>query len=82
MSLEIELQQFIATEVIPDGSEIGVTFDEPLISSGRVDSLGLLDILGFIQQRYNVDLLSVAGPKDFESITLLAQAITRAQGKG
>lgn len=80
MTVEDRLKEFISTEIIPHDAETSLTLDEPLVSSGRVDSLGLLNILAFIDQRYNVDLFSVAGPKDFDSISSLAQAIARAQG--
>ncbi|HEV2471581.1 MAG TPA: acyl carrier protein [Chthonomonadales bacterium] len=79
MSVENELQQFIEKEVAP---ESGVAVDEPLISSGKVDSLGLLQILGFIEQRYGVTLLTTASPQDFENINALAAAVRRATTAG
>jgi acyl carrier protein len=77
MNIEADLQRFISTEVVPEG---GVSEAEPLISSGRVDSLGLLQILGYIEQNYGVTLLTHGSPKDFESIQSLAKAIRNAQG--
>jgi acyl carrier protein len=75
MTIENDLQQFIATEVVVEG---GVGLNEPLISSGKVDSLGLLQILGYIEQRYGVTLLTSSSPKDFENIESLAGAIRKA----
>ena len=43
--------------------------------------MGLLQILGFIQQRYGVDLASTGGPSDFETVTSLAAAIRRSRGE-
>lgn len=76
MTIEHDLHQFISSQVVPDGT---VTETEPLISSGKVDSLGLLQILGFIEQSYGVTLLASGSPKDFENIQTLANAIRRAQ---
>ncbi len=76
MSIEQDLQQFISQQVLPEGS---IGLDEPLISSGKVDSLGLLQILGYIEQRYGVTLLTSSDPKDFASIQALADAITKAR---
>lgn len=73
MSLESELQQYIATEIVLDD----VRLDEPLISSGRVDSLRLVQILSHIDQKYGVPLLSVGSPADFDTVTALAAAIRR-----
>ena len=81
MSIETDLQQFIAAEVVADAVVKGVTVDEPLIRSGRVDSMGLLQIFGFIQQRYGVDLASTGGPRDFETVTSFADAIRRSRGE-
>lgn len=79
MSIESDLQQFIAADVVADGAA-GVKLDEPIVRSGRVDSMGLLQILGFVQQRYGVDLAAAGGPSDFESVTALAAAIRRSGG--
>jgi acyl carrier protein len=78
MSIESELLHFISTEVVQDG--VGV--DEPLISSGKVDSMGLIQILGYVDQHYGVTLLASADPKDFESVASLAAAIRRTAGEG
>jgi acyl carrier protein len=75
MNIENDLQRFISAEVLLEGN-IGV--DEPLISSGKVDSLGLLQILGYIEQTYGVTLLASSSPKDFENIGALAGAIRKA----
>jgi acyl carrier protein len=81
MSIETDLQEFIAAEVVADGVAGGVTVDEPLIRSGRVDSMGLLQIFGFIQQRYGVDLSSSGGPSDFETVRSLAAAVRRSRAE-
>jgi acyl carrier protein len=73
MSIENELLDYISREVVPEG----VASDESLISSGKVDSLGLIQILGFIDEKYGVTLLSSAEPTDFESVASLAAAVRR-----
>jgi acyl carrier protein len=75
MTIESELQHYIATEVVLGD----VQPHEPLISSGRVDSLGLLQILSYIDQQYGATLLSDGSPRDFETVNALAAAIRRHQ---
>jgi acyl carrier protein len=82
MSIEADLQQFIASETVLEDPGAGIGLDDPLISSGKVDSMGLLQILGHIQQRYGVDLLATASPNDFETVQSLAAAIRRAGVNG
>jgi hypothetical protein len=60
-----------------DDSAGAIGAEEPLISSGRVDSMGLLQVLSFVQERYGVDLLSTGSPRDFETVTAMAAAIRR-----
>jgi len=55
--------------------------DEPLIRSGRLDSMGLLQVLGFIEQRYGVRLTETGSPEDFETVAALAAAVRRARGE-
>jgi acyl carrier protein len=78
MSIENDLLYFISAEVAQDG----VAVDEPLISSGKVDSMGLIQILGHIDQHYGVMLLASADPNDFESVASLAAAVRRGRGEG
>ncbi len=74
------LQRFVQEEVIRHGETIGL--DEPLFETGRVDSMGLLQIVEHVAREYAVDLLQVGRPADLRSLTTLAQAILRESGKG
>lgn len=79
--IEEELKQYIQERILRGTSTIDVTIDDALIATGRLDSLGLMQLLAHVQQRWKVDLLTLAGPDDFVSITTLAQAIRKyAQG--
>lgn len=73
--IEDALLAFIAREVAstPDG----LTAEEHLVETGRVDSLGLLQILSFVDASWRVDLMSVGDPGDLRSIATLATAIRR-----
>lgn len=77
MNYEAEIKQHIVTQVLADDPAGDVAVDEPLISSGRVDSLGLVQILMFIQQKFGVDLMTVGTPQDFDSVAALAAAVRR-----
>ena len=81
MSMEQELQRFINEEILLDSSRGIKDVDEPLITSGRVDSLGLLRIAQFVQDNYGVDVLSIAGPADLETLRAIVAIIRENQGK-
>ena len=82
MSIESNLIEYIAAEMPTDAERGALTPESSLIASGRLDSLGLLRILGYIQQQYGVDLLAAGSPKDFESVAGMAAAIRRLGGHG
>lgn len=79
--IETQLQKYIMEEVLPDSGNATLEFDRELIDSGLVDSMGLLNILSFVQQNFGVDLLMSSGPKDFKSIDSIAGAIRVAKGE-
>lgn len=77
MSIEADIKEFIATELLSGERSAQLAESDPLISSGLVDSMGLLQILSFVQQKFGVDLMTVASPQDFDSVTALAAAVRR-----
>ena len=76
MDIRSELRNYIEKSLLSDGSG-AVSDDETLIESGRIDSMGLIKLLGFIQQKYGIDLMNVAGPDDLQSIATIADALSR-----
>ena len=82
MSIQTDLQRFIAKEILLEKAADGVKVDEPLISTGKVDSVGLLQIVAFIDEHYGVDLFSTGVPRDFETVEAMAAAISRNQPVG
>ena len=42
--------------------------------------MGLLQIVGYVQQQYGIDLLASGKPQDFETIGGMALAIRRLRG--
>ena len=43
--------------------------------------MGLLQVLGFIEERYGVYLSETGSPSDFESVATLAAAIRQQRGE-
>lgn len=80
MSLETVLRDYLAGLVreAPHGPP---REDEPLLSSGRLDSLDLLQVLAFLEERFAVDLRSGVDPGAFDTIAGLADAVRRARGR-
>jgi acyl carrier protein len=82
MNIEADIKTYITSELLAKDSSSTLGESDPLVSSGRVDSMGLLQILSFIQERFGVDLMAVGSPHDFDSVTALAAAVRRNKGGG
>lgn len=50
-----EIRTFIATW-FRDGREDGLDVDTPLVTSGLVDSAGVLDVVDFLERRFAIKL--------------------------
>jgi acyl carrier protein len=81
LKYEAEIKQFIESELLAGQGPTSLTVDQPLITTGLVDSMGLLQILGFIQQKLGVDLMVSGTPPDFDSVGALAAAVRRSRNE-
>jgi len=52
------IKEFIITAVSPELELVDIDDDEPLIDSGIVDSLGILLIMSFLDEQFDLDLSS------------------------
>jgi acyl carrier protein len=77
MEIQAELRRYITEFLLTPNGDKSIRDDEPLIESGRMDSMGLIQLLGFIEQQFGIDLMSVAGPDDFQSISSISNALSR-----
>jgi len=81
MSIENDLQHFISSELLLERRRNQlVQATEPLLSSGQVDSLGLLQLLDYVEQHYGVSLLSFGDPQSFDTVAGIAEAIRAMRG--
>lgn len=53
-----KIRQFILEEVCPEANLDNIEDNAPLVSSGLVDSLGILKILSFLDDEFGVNIAS------------------------
>lgn len=80
MSVVGDLEQFIL-EITQGTGVTAVAPDEDLLANGIIDSHGLMELVGFIEQRYGVsvaddDLL----PENFQSLSHIEAFVERKGG--
>jgi len=77
LNLRQALKDYISTELLDDAGQIDD--DENLLADGMVDSLGMLRLVGFIEETYGIKV----PPEDFvienfRSIVVLDAYLARA----
>ncbi|MGH8582199.1 MAG: acyl carrier protein [Gammaproteobacteria bacterium] len=58
MEARDRIRKFILEEVCPDANLAHIEDDAPLVTSGLVDSLGILRILSFLDDEFGVNIAS------------------------
>lgn len=72
MSHIAEIRQFVLAEFLPDVPAEDLGPDEDLLAGGVVDSLGLLKLIAWIEDRFGVAVDEVElSPDSFRSITAI-----------
>jgi acyl carrier protein len=66
MEIKAEIREFVASHYLPDASAEAVTDTMPLITSGIVDSIGMLGLVDFIEGRYAIEFM----PREIDVHTL------------
>jgi acyl carrier protein len=80
VSVVDDLEQFVL-EIIQGTGVTAVAPDDDLLANGIIDSHGLMELVGFIEQRYGItvaddDLL----PENFQSLSHIAAFVERKRG--
>lgn len=57
MKIESEIQQYLASTFLPGTDPGDVDPHMPLVTSGIVDSLGMLHLVDFLENHYSIEFL-------------------------
>lgn len=70
-----QIKKFLARQ-FPATKKIGV--EDPLLKSGLIDSLGILDVVAFLEKEFSITITDEElVPENFESIRTLGQFVER-----
>jgi acyl carrier protein len=82
VEIKTEVREFIARQYLPDASAETVTDTMPLITSGIIDSIGMLGLVDFIESHYTIEFM----PREIDVHTLdtveRIEALIRAKLSG
>ena len=72
------LKQFIAEEFVPDGDANDLKEDQSLLESGIIDSLGIMKLLVFIEEKFQLKVSNEElMPENFETLSTIAKLISQ-----
>lgn len=72
MAHKTEIKQFIVSSFAPDVVPEDIADDFDLLETGTVDSLGLLSLISWLEQRYGLSVSDVdISPMDFRSVAAM-----------
>jgi acyl carrier protein len=82
MSVATEIERFVLDELMAGSAVESVDHDEDLLGSGVVDSHGLMQLVGFLRERYGVAVSDEAlTPENFHTIAAIEAFVERERGR-
>lgn len=84
MSVSTDIEQFIVSELAQGRGITSLDPAENLLTKGIVDSHGVMELVGFLEQRYGISVGDEdLTPENFESVASIEGFVERKQnGQG
>ncbi len=77
MDIPAVVRQYVV-ETHLGGTSMKLDDTTPLISSGIIDSIGVLDLVNFIESRFKIEFLPrEIAPRDLETVAQIQQSIQK-----
>ncbi len=81
MNTQASIEKFILDDLLQGGGRKSLAVDEPLISSGVIDSLAMLRLIGFLEQELGVTIGDgEVLPDNFETLRKITEFVERKKG--
>jgi acyl carrier protein len=78
MNTQATIERFILEELLQGSSRKRIEMDEPLISSGVIDSLAMLRLISFLEEELRVTIGDgEVVPESFETLRRILQFVER-----
>jgi len=78
MNTQAKIQRFILEELLSQGSRKSLDVDEPLVSTGVIDSLALLRLIGFLEQEFGLTIGDgEVMPENWETLRSITEFVER-----
>ncbi len=82
MSFKESLKSFILSNLIEDGEQVEIDFDDPLIRRGIIDSMGILQLVHMIEEETGIRVPDQEVQlENFQSISSIERMVQRLAAK-
>ena len=76
MEIESQIQSYIAQNILFSGTEFNYSNDDSFLEEGIIDSLGVMDLVYFIEDYYGVKVDDYEiTPENFDSVNKLSKYV-------
>lgn len=83
MSAAADIHAFIIEELLPGRGIDAIEYDDDLLAIGVIDSHGVVQLVGFLEQRFGVTVADEdLTPENFSSITSIERFVTSRSDAG
>ena len=81
MDVAVDVEQFILQELMTGSAIDAIPVDEDLLATGIVDSHGVMQLVGFLRERYDVTVHDdELTPENFQTLAAIDAFVRRAKG--
>ena len=81
-ALQREIQDYILREFLPGEKPENLTESTPLISGGILDSIGMLKLVKYVEEKYGIEVQAhEVDVENFDTITLIANFVRSKKGE-
>jgi acyl carrier protein len=82
MSVSADIEQFILSELTQGRGITNIDPQENLLSKGIVDSHGVMELVGFLEERYGITVGDEdLSPENFENVASIEAYVQRKNGQ-
>ncbi len=76
LDIETQIKQFVLDNLVFGGTLDDIDADASFMASGTIDSLGVLELITFVEETYGIEVLDEEVlPENFDSVRNLATYI-------
>ncbi|MFQ5706815.1 MAG: acyl carrier protein [bacterium] len=78
MNAKSEIEKYLLTELVMDSNKKSLDPDEDLLNQGIIDSMGVLQLVAFIEEKFAVEVADEdIVPENFRSINCLVSFVQK-----